>query len=235
MLAGFFAGAINAVAGGGSVLTLAALLFVGLPLVVANASGTLALLPGYALASWRMRGDLAWPDSLPPRWMLALVVFGAVLGALLLTELPAAVFAALLPFLLLIASALFLLSGRENSLPVLPAAIGGFLLWLTCVYGGYFNGGLGFVLLAVFALLGMADLQAMNGLKNIVSLLLTSVAVLMYWRADVLDVDAALWMGLAAGAGAYVAAALSYRVSPAILRAGVAFVGISLSLFLFLR
>ena len=235
IIAGFFAGAINAVAGGGSVLTLSALVLLGLPLVVANASGTLALLPGYVLACWRMRRDLAWPQSLSARWVIALVVLGSVTGAVLLTALPASVFSALLPFLLLFASALFLLSGRERGLPVLPAAVGGALLLLCCVYGGYFNGGLGFVLLAVLALLGMTDLQAMNALKNAISLVLTLLAVVIYWRAGVLDVGVALWMGFAAAVGAYLAAALSYRLPTALLRGGVALLGVSLGLFLLLR
>lgn len=231
--AGFVAGAVNAVAGGGSLLTLTTLLFLGAPLVVANASGTLALLPGYALASWRMRRDFAWPPAFPPTLAVIIVFVGAVAGAILLTQLPERIFAALLPFLLLFASILLLISGRGQPMAKLPAALGGCLMLLCCIYGGYFNGGLGFVLLAVFAVMGMRDLQSMNALKNVVSLLLTLVAVLVYWRAGVLDMGAALWMGAGAAIGAYSAAAISYRIPEALMRGVVALLGLSLSVFLF--
>lgn len=232
LVSGFFAGAVNAIAGGGSLLTLGGLLFLGVPLVVANATGTLALLPGYMLASWRMRRDVCWPAGFSPVLTIAIVVVGAVAGALLLTALPEAVFGALLPFLLLFASMLLLLSGSGRAMPRLPVAFAACLLMLCCVYGGYFNGGLGFVLLAVLALMGMGDLQSMNALKNVISMLLTLVAVCVYWRAGVLDAGAALWLGVGAGLGAYAAAALSYRIPAQLLRAVIALFGLALSLFL---
>lgn len=235
IVAGFFAGAVNAIAGGGSLLTLGALLFLGTPLVVANATGTLALLPGYMLASWRMRRDFARPAGFSPVLIVSVVLVGAACGALLLTALPERIFGELLPFLLLFASILLLLSGREWAMVRLPAVFGGCLMMLCCMYGGYFNGGLGFVLLAVFALMGMHDLQSMNALKNVISMLLTLVAVLIYWRAGALDIGAALWLGAGAGVGAYASAAISYRIPEQLLRGAVALLGGALGVLLLSR
>ncbi|HXH04469.1 MAG TPA: sulfite exporter TauE/SafE family protein, partial [Candidatus Competibacteraceae bacterium] len=184
LAAAFFAGALNAVAGGGSFLTLPALVFVGVPPVTANATGTLALLPGYLSGAWGFREDIRPPHSLSLGPLILLSLAGGSAGALLLLITPNATFRAIVPWLLLAATALFaygprLLRGLRGRHEAGPAATALGVLAVT-VYGGYFNGGLGILLLALFGLLGMADLNAMNGLKNLVSAVLTSIAVAVY-------------------------------------------------------
>ncbi|MBX9836376.1 MAG: sulfite exporter TauE/SafE family protein, partial [Burkholderiaceae bacterium] len=204
--AAFVAGALNAVAGGGSFLTLPALVFVGVPPVIANATGTVALLPGYAAGAWGFREDTAAPPGLSMRLLVVLSLMGGAVGAGLLLVTSNEVFSIVVPWLLLAATILFafgpqlrrLLVGGQSS-----TAKATFGVLAVAVYGGYFNGGLGILLLALFGLLGQTQLNAMNGLKNWVSALLTAIAVAVYAVGGVVNWRYALLMMLAATAGGY--------------------------------
>lgn len=240
------AGALNAVAGGGSFLTLPALVFSGVPPVMANATGTVALFPGYIASAWGFREDLAPPPGLTLRAVMGLSLAGGALGALLLLATPDATFRRVVPWLLLAATALFALGPRLR--PAAPPdgtphalmtpgarlrAQAGVLA--VAAYGGYFNGGLGILLLALFGLLGQTRLHAANGLKNMVSALLTAIAVLIYAAGGLVAWPQALAMMLAATAGGYAGARLARRIPAPWLRAGIVATGLVMAGLFFWR
>lgn len=237
--AAFVAGALNAVAGGGSFLTLPALVYAGVPALTANATGTAALLPGYLSSTWAYRHDIRTRRhaSLPATVLASLG--GGALGAGLLLLTPNATFRAIVPWLLLLATALFaagpylLAHLRRTQVAGTVATCAG--VFAVSVYGGYFNGGLGIMLLALYGLLGHTDLNAMNGLKNLLSALLTTIAVALYALGGaILWGDAAL-MALAATAGGWVGAHYGRRLPPRWLRAGIVVTGLTMTVLFFRR
>lgn len=235
----FAAGALNAVAGGGSFLTLPALIFVGLPSVAANATGTVAILPGYASSTFAFRSDLRLPSGLSRASLVAVSLAGGAIGAALLVMTPNRAFDAIVPWLLLAATAAFAVGPRliakgGSSRAAGPAVSIASLLAVT-VYGGYFNGGLGIILLALFNLLGLHDLNAANGLKNLVSLLLTAIAVAVYAWGGAVHWPEALLMMAAATAGGYLGARAIRRVAPGRVRIAIIAIGLVMTVLFFLR
>ena len=240
LTAAFLAGALNAVAGGGSFLTLPALVFTGVPPVVANATGTVALLPGYIAGAWGFREDTAPPPGLSMRLLVVLSLIGGAAGAALLLVTPDATFRRVVPWLLLLATALFAFGPRMRAAlasggghPSTAKATVGVLA--VAAYGGYFNGGLGILLLALFGLLGQTQLNAMNGLKNWVSALLTAIAVAIYAAGGVVLWPQALMMMVAATAGGYGGARVARRIPAAWLRWGIVATGLVMAGLFFLR
>ena len=230
-LAAAVAGALNAMAGGGSFLTLPALIAVGVPPVAANATGTLALLPGYLSASWGSRRDLAPTTALPVSAMLALALSGGIGGALLLMLTPDRLFASAAPWLVLAATLLFAaqpLLHRARPQPAQLATVA-IPLFAVCLYGGYFNGGLGILLLATLVQAGIRELNAANALKNRLSAVLTAVAVCVYATAGTIHWQAALWMMLFATLGGYLGARGARRLPAAMLRFGIVIFGLAMA------
>lgn len=248
-VAGFLGGMLNAVAGGGSFITLPALIFVGVPPIMANATGTAALLPGYIASAWRFRRDIDFPADLSFKTISLISALGGSLGATVLLLTSEQLFAALIPWLILLATLLFIIGPRlftaKNNpshhvvaSPVSPRKnrlIAFAVMFAVCIYGGYFNGGLGIILLAALAILGQSNLLGMNGLKNYVSALLTTIAVLVYAAGNVIDYRHLLVMGSAAIIGGYAGAALSYRIPQNAMRLFIIAVGLVMSLVFFLR
>jgi uncharacterized protein len=238
LTAAFVAGALNAVAGGGSFLTLPALVFTGVPPVVANATGTVALLPGYMAGAWGFKDDTAPPPGLSMRLLVTLSLIGGAAGAALLLVTPDATFRLVVPWLLLVATALFAfgpalrkrLAGGKPSAPKATLSV-----LVVAAYGGYFNGGLGILLLALFGLLGQTNLHAMNGLKNWVSALLTAIAVAIYAAGGVVLWPQALMMMVAATAGGYGGALMARRIPADWLRGGIVVTGLVMAAVFFWR
>lgn len=228
--AAFLAGALNAIAGGGSFLTLPALVFTGAAPLVANATGTVALLPGYLSGAWGFRQELRPPPGISLRRLLAMGAVGGALGAALLLVTPPSAFRRIVPWLLLLASAVFALAPRllraARAGGMGSSALGATGVLAVCIYGGYFNGGLGVLLLALFALLGQSDLNAMNGLKNLLSAVLSAIAVVLYaWGGLVLWREAAL-MTVGATLGGYAGARVARRIPGAWLRPAIVAIGL---------
>lgn len=246
--AAFGAGALNAVAGGGSFLTLPALVFAGATPLSANATGTVALLPGYLSGAWGFREDLKPPPGMSQRAMLGVGLLGGAAGAALLLLTPAPAFRRIIPWLLLAATGLFAAAprlvaaarrrtpGPGNGAPHRPgnaAALAG--LFGVCLYGGYFNGGLGVLLLALFAVLGEPDLHAMNGQKNLLSAALAAIAVVVYAAGGLVHWREAALMTVGTVAGGYLGARAARRVPPAWLRRGIVATGLVMAAIFFAR
>ena len=236
-------GALNAVAGGGSFIAFPALLFSGVPPVPANATNTVALWTGLVFSGGAFRQHL----NVRPRvlWtLLAVSLAGGVVGALLLLRTPAQTFMAVLPWLMLSATLLFIFRGssaraRIGSVSGEPAvkaiALASFFQFLVAIYGGYFGGGMGIVILAMLSAFGMADIHAMNALKTVLSSATNGVAVIVfivshavYWRQAV---------GMIAGAalGGYFGARYSLRLPQPWVRRFVIAIGSGMTIYFFLR
>lgn len=245
-LAGFLGGMLNAVAGGGSFITLLALVFVGVPPIAANATGTAALLPGYIASAWRFRKDIEYPASLSLKELILIALIGGSIGAGILLTTSEQVFAKLIPWLILLATAAFIVGpwllkrkmakqSDNTSTPMLSPITALIMLSTVCIYGGYFNGGLGIILLASFGLMGQTNLHGMNGLKNLISALLTTIAVVVYAAGNVIDGQYLLLLAIMAIIGGYVGAALAYHISQPLLRGFIVIVGLTMALGFFIR
>jgi hypothetical protein len=231
--AGGLAGALNAVAGGGTFLTFPALVWLGVPVIAANATATFAALPGYAGSALALREEMR---GLALARLVAITAAGGLIGAGLLIVTPPGVFRALVPWLLLTATGLFALGPRlvaalraRGRGPAGPAMQGALLL-LVAIYGGYFNGGLGIVLLAAFALMGHSDLHAMNGMKNLASAVLSAISVAAFASAGLIAWGPGLAMAAAATVGGYAGAQASRRIrNTGLLRALIVAVGLAMT------
>ena len=238
--AAFGAGVLNAIAGGGTFLTFPALVWTGVPPIAANATSALAVCPGYLGSALGFRQELA---ALPRALLIREVVLsalGGVAGALLLLVTPAKVFAGVVPWLLLFATVLFALGPRLARWAGGTQG-GGLARWrhagllAVAVYGGYFNGGLGILCLALFGLLGQTQLHAMNGMKNLVSALLTAIAVGVYAAGGIVQWPQAVLMMVAATAGGYGGARLARKLPAPLLRWGIVATGLVMTLLFFLK
>lgn len=240
--AAFAAGVLNAIAGGGSFLTLPALVFTGMPPIMANATSALAVSPGYLGSTLGFRPELAsLPMARLKREMLISAV-GGVAGALLLLVTPAKVFSAIVPWLLLFATALFA-AGPGIARHLGQHALGADKLarWrdpglaLVAVYGGYFNGGLGILLMALYAVTGEARINTANALKNLNSLVLSWLSVAAFVLAGAIAWREGLLMMAAASLGGFLGARWSKRLPPQWVRRGVIVTGLVMSALFFVR
>lgn len=242
--AGFAGGMTNAIAGGATFFTFPAMLAVGIPPVAANASNTTALAPASLVAAWTQRHDLA--DVRPHILLLSLLgIAGGVLGAILLLVTPDDTFMVFVPFLLLLATALFALSPHlmafaRRHRPAAPTglhlSVGTVALLMFCfVYGGYFGAGLGIMMLAGLALSGLDDLRVANGLKNGLSALVNGVAVVVFIVQGIVVWQAALVMLAGAVTGGFVGAKVASILPRQVFRAIVITVGSLLTVWYFLK
>ena len=240
-IAGFLAGGLNAVAGGGTFLTFPALVWLGVPPIAANATATLAALPGYCGSAWAYRSDMVAEGSLRLPRIILTAAIGAVTGALLLLVTPAQVFSGIVPWLLLTATVLFAIGpwllrelgrrGVRQAGPAVSAAV----IFSVSVYGGYFNGGLGIMLLAAFGLIGYVNLHGMNGLKNVLSALLSLLSAVTFVLAGLIAWQEAAVMALATLLGGYAGARAARLVTRTeLLRAGIVGIGAVMTLIFFL-
>jgi len=235
--AAFAAGVLNAIAGGGSFLTFPALVFAGVPPLAANATSAMAVSPGYLGSTWGFRAELkALPKSLL-RKEVTIAALGGLIGAGLLLVTPAKVFSGLVPWLLLVATALFAAGpwlAKGNSGQGQPAwRMPG--LMLVAVYGGYFNGGLGILLMALYTLTGESRLNTVNALKNLNSFVLSLLSVLAFALAGAIVWPQAIWMMVLATAGGWVGARLAKRLPVRWVRWLVIATGLVMSAIFFSR
>ncbi|OJI92825.1 hypothetical protein LY10_02777 [Planktotalea frisia] len=233
------AGLLNTIAGGGSFLTFPALVFTGVPIVAANATSAVAVFPGYLGGALGFREELkqiARPRML--RLILITLIGGAVGSALLLVSSNEA-FARIVPYLLLLATLAFLFGDQLRAMATRRAKAmkpeGAIGLFAVSLYGGYFNGGLGIILLALFTLWGMKDINLMNGLKNGLSFALSAISVLIFALAGLVEWPQAILMMVGATLGGYAGAPVARALPKSVIKGIIAAIGFGMSAIFFLR
>lgn len=238
IVAAFAAGVLNAVAGGGSFLTFPALVFAGVPPVAANATSTVAVCPGALAGAYGYRNELGRLTEVNLPSFIGVSLVGGLLGALLLLWTPDATFSAIIPWLLLFATALFAAGPKLAAWIRKKTHLGpvGVLVvqFFIAVYGGYFGGGIGILMLATFGVFGLTDIHAMNGLKSLLSGLLNAVAVVAFVVGGVVYWNEALIMLVACVAGGYSGARIARHIPPPYLRKFVILVGSAMTVYFFL-
>ncbi|PPQ34580.1 sulfite exporter TauE/SafE family protein [Rhodopila globiformis] len=237
--AGLVAGSMNAVAGGGSFVTFPTLVLVGLPPIAANATSTVALCPGTLASTWAYRRELTGIGGISLRVLLPIGLAGGLSGAILLLITPGGLFDKVIPWLLLLATLTFL-GGRRPGIwlrhyvcigrPALLAA-----QFVISVYGGYFGGAVGLMMLAVWTLLETADLQAMAAARTLLVSTANASAVLCFILAGAVWWPEALAMMASAVAGGYYGARFARHLPPPVLRAFVVTLSAAVTAGFFVR
>jgi uncharacterized protein len=249
VLASVLGGVANSVAGGGMLLVFPALIGLGVPPVAANATSTLALWPGglSSMLGYRraLRGTGAWV-----RAMVGPSLVGGAIGAWLLTRSTDAQFKALVPWLVLGATVLFLMQSRVSAwlrrrigdtAQSLPAdaqlrapGIGAMVLQCAVsVYGGYFGAGAGIIMLASFGLLGLTNVHQMNGLKNFLGLSFNLVAILMFALSGLVHWPIGVLMAVGSTVGGHYASRYAQRTNQDVVRRLIGVIGIANAIWLF--
>lgn len=234
------AGVMNAMAGGGTILTFPTLLFLGKSAITANATSTVALWPGGAASLFGYRREVAAHRE----WLKTLVLpslLGGALGAAFLLQTPVKAFEHLAPFLILFATVLFMLqgivtqwTGGQHAAGRTPTRLA--VAWLfqfgVGVYGGYFGAGIGILMLAVLGFLGLSDIHAANGIKNFFAMCMNGVAAVYFILRGAVDWPAALVMIAGSVAGGYAGARFARSIGREKARAAVVGIGLAVAALL---
>ncbi len=242
--AAMIAGAMNSVAGGGSLISFPALVAFGVPSVSANATNTAALWPGSLSSAFayskdtKLYRDLVLPLIIPS-------ALGGLLGAFVLVITPPELFDVIVPFLVLFATLLFAfrdqfnrlfkLGGSEESVSALGRVWGFFFQLFVATYGGYFGAGIGILMLGSLSVMGLRDIHRMNGLKTILGTMINVIAFFFFAIKGLVVWQLAILMTLGAIIGGYVGARTAKRVDQRYIRAFVIAVGLFVSVWLFFK
>jgi uncharacterized membrane protein YfcA len=253
-IAAFAAGVVNAIAGGGTLLTFPTLLRVCPSSKVANETSTVALVPGSLSGAWGFRRELAGAGP----WLMLLIwpsIVGGLVGALLLTELDEKYFELVVPWLLLLAAALFALQPYVNRL-IYPTALERVVKhirqadraapwwlqallvifqFLVAVYGGYFGAGIGILMLASLGLMGIGDINRMNAVKTLLAFCINGVSVIVFVARMEVEWGYAVPMAVAAIAGGYFGASVGRLLPRSLVRAVVILIGLVLAAYYFAK
>ncbi len=243
-IAAVIGGTLNAVAGGGTFFTVPALIFTGVPPVTSNTTSTIALWPGSIASIGAYRRELAEQR----RGILLLLVgtslIGGILGAILLLHTPQNIFVHLLPYLLFLATVLFAASpyitkllhvrNVENTQLSIPTVIGmSFAQLIIAIYGGYFGGGIGILMLATLSIMGMENIHMMNAVKTLLTACINGVAVIAFIIAGIVVWPQALLMIVGTIIGGYGGAYYARKIDQKWIRLFVIVVGIAMTVYFF--
>jgi len=243
-VAAFLAGGINSVAGGGTLITFPALMALGLPPVIANATNTVAISPGSLGSLWGFRREFAQTET-KMRWLVVPGVIGGAAGAMLLRITPPNTFEKMVPFLVLFATVIF--TARAPIQRLIKSAhpeahrtktwfvIGLVFQLMVGVYGGYFGAGISIMMLSALSILGMSDMLQMNALTSLFSLCINGVAALLFIWAGMVYWPYVLVMAIAAILGGYSAAGVARKIGSDRVRVFVIIVGYTISAVLFVK
>lgn len=237
-LAGFVAGAANAVAGGGTFLTFGALTLAGLPPIAANATSSIVQFPGYVTSTLAYWSDIRrmWRGALA---LAAASAAGSLAGALILLALDNPSFRALVPWLLLAATVIFAAgpwlkpAGGQSGSGSSP--VGVVVQFVTSIYGGFFGAGMGVMMLATLGLTEPGDYHRLNALKNMLSIVIAAVAILVFVSGGVVAWTEAAIMVPGVALGGYAGVWAARRVPQPLVRGFVTAVGLGLTILYFVR
>jgi uncharacterized protein len=240
LIAGVAAGLVNGVAGGGTLLSFPALLAIGLSPVVANVTNTVAIWPGYLSGALSYRNELRRANHVG---LAVPAVAGAIIGTVLLLTAPASIFHALVPYLVLSATALLAAqpvisrslarrnpSGQTHGKTPLLGAV-----FVASVYGAYFGGGLGIILVAVLAIGLDSNIKELNGLKTLLALVINTCALIGFAFFGPVDWTAVAVVAPASFIGGLLGARIAQRLDPRVLRAAVVTLGVGVGIRLLTR
>ncbi len=239
------AGAINSVAGGGSFISFPSLLFAGIPPVNANATNTVALWPGQVASIGAYRQELQklpWRNVIP---LLVIGILGGIFGAWVLLKTPQKTFMNLVPWLMLIATVIFMFSGRitqwvrrrtsEHRTTEFATGRGIAIQIFIAFYIGYFGAGAGILILAMLALLGMEHIHTMNALKALLTTVSNGVALLVFIVSRAVYWPEAIIMIVGSTIGGYFGAHLAQKTKPENVRRIVIAIGLILTVYFFAK
>ena len=240
---GLLAGVLNSIAGGGSFITFPALLFIGLPPLVANATNTFSSSAGYVSGALGFYQELKQIRAFLPT-VVAFSTLGGALGAISLLFIPSERFEELIPWLMLFATGLFILGERVNNILRKRISLGLkeetwfrclsiFLLFLVTIYGGFFNAGLGIIILGYLVLTGFSDVHQMNGLKLLISAIVSITAIVIFIYDGLIDWSRGAAVMSGTLIGGFIAARISRRVHTAYVRVGIIITSITLTVYFF--
>ncbi len=244
-VAAFFAGGINGIAGGGSFILFPTLLFVGIPPIPANATNAIALLPGTIASAGAYHREIG-SDRRTLIQICVLGAIGGIVGAILLLRTPPDDFLKILPYLLLTSTLAFTFSknlsnwvehyqSRFAKLKLVRTLLVTVLQLVVAVYGGFFGGGMGILFLASFALMGMTNINQMNGYKTILTSCINAVIIIPFVNAGVILWQEAAIAAIGAIIGGYMSAYYAQRIAPILVRRLVIAIGSAMTLYFFVK
>ena len=233
-----WAGIQNALAGGGTFLTLPALMLTDMSALAANITSTVALFPGQITSGWGGRGHVSGAGGLPFRALAAISLAGGILGAVLLLVTPSDIFKALVPWLVLFATSVFAYGSfvprKADRPPVLGKMGAGFAQFCISIYGGYFGGGIGFLMLAALTAAGLA-IRSANATKNVLAGVMNASAVAIFVFSPQVHWPQAAIACAGAAIGGVIGGHMVSKVNQKALRAAAVLIGIALTIGLFVR
>lgn len=242
--AAFFAGAINSVAGGGTLISFPILVALGLPPIVANATNTVGIWPGSLGSMWGFREELGRVNR-RMFWLLVPALIGGLAGALLLRCTPPGVFSALVPWLILFATVLFMIQGPvQRRLKSVEAAEHAGAKWMVtaviaelavAIYGGYFGAGMSIMSLSVLGLIGMTDILEMSVMTSTLACAINGIAGILFAIAGLIDWPIALAMTTGALIGGYGAAGIAKKIGKVAVRRFVIIVGLTIAVIMLVK
>jgi uncharacterized membrane protein YfcA len=235
--AGLWAGTQNALAGGGSFVTLPSLMLSGLNARSANITSTIALFPGQVTTGWAGHANATGTARLSFKALFIISLIGGALGAFLLLLTPPSFFAKLVPWLVLFATTVFAWGSffrKPHEHEPLSPLIAGVAQFLIAIYGGYFGGGIGFLMLAALTIAGL-KVRAAGATKNVLAAVMNASAVVIFLFGKEIEWLNAAILGVGAIIGGYIGAHLLQRVNERVLRVGIVVLGLALTIGLFVR
>jgi uncharacterized protein len=238
LVAGFVAGLVNSIAGGGTLLSFPTLVALGRDPLLANATNAVALFPGSLASAFGFRSHITGERRVAH--LVIPMLGGSLLGAVLLLRTSSQTFAAVIPYLVVTATILFALPDRLTKAPAGPTSprrerLATAMTVGIGIYGGYFGAGIGIMLLATLGILGVSDLHQRNGIKNLLAAAANGIAAVLFAaRGAVLWRDALVMM-TGAMAGGYAGAHLAQRLGRRVVRAAIIVIGFVLTVWYFVH